>query len=163
MSYDFNAETTGVIIGRRQGYNQGYDEGFKEADKQWKSQNNEWKASHKNLEDACAELKRENAQLRATIQEANYALASLSIISMSTMEALKNAPQATITKLVLHYSDLSKNWLDGKYIRELPANEPVLQQHSPHIVSVMQKWWDQTLEATKPATQNNKNDSVPSP
>jgi hypothetical protein len=160
MSYDFNAETTGVVIGRRQGYqkgrDEGYDAGFEDSNSQWIEVNNKWKAGY-------AALQKENAQLRETIQEANYALASLSIISMSTMEALKNAPQATITKLVLHYSNLSKSWLDGKYIRELPANEPVLQQHSPHIVSVMQKWWDQTLEATKPATQNNKNDSVPSP
>lgn len=31
MSYDFNAETTGVVIGRRQGYKKGYDEGFKDS------------------------------------------------------------------------------------------------------------------------------------
>lgn len=160
MSYDFNAETTGVIIGRRQGYqkgrNEGYDAGFEDSNSQWIEVNNKWKAGY-------AELQKENAQLRETIQEANYALASLSIISMSTMEALKDAPQATITKLVLHYSNLSNSWLGGKYIRELPANEPVLQQHSPYIVSVMQKWWDQTLEATKPAAKNNHDDSDPSP
>ena len=160
MSYDFNAETTGVIIGRRQGYqkgrNEGYDAGFEDANSQWIEVNNKWKAGY-------AALQKENANLLTTIQEANYAISSLSIISMSTMEVLKSAPQATITKLVLHYSDLSKNWLDSKYIRVLPADEPVLQELTPHTVALMKKWWDQTVEATKPATKKSNDDSDPSP
>src|SRR5471030_395101 len=160
MSYDFNAETTGVIIGRRQGYqkgrNEGYDAGFEDANSQWIEVNNKWKAGY-------AALQRENANLLATIQEANYAISSLSIISMSTMHVLKSAPQATITKLVLHYSDLSKNLLENKYIRVLPADEPVLQELTPHTVALMKKWWDQTVEATKAATRKSDNDSDPSP
>lgn len=156
MSYDFNAETTGVIIGRRQGYqkgrNEGYDAGFEDANSQWIEVNNKWKAGY-------AALQKENANLLVTIQEANYAISSLSIISMSTMEVLKNAPQDTITKLVLHYYDLSINWLSGKHIRVLPADEPVLQELTPHTVALMKKWWDQTVEAAKPATPNNKGDS----
>ncbi|GGJ32460.1 hypothetical protein [Pseudomonas avellanae] len=159
MSYDFNAETTGVIIGRRQGYqkgrNEGYDAGFEDANSQWIEVNNKWKAGY-------AALQKENANLLVTIQEANYAISSLSIISMSTMEVLKNAPQDTITKLVLHYYDLSKNWLSGKHIRVLPADEPVLQELTPHTVALMKKWWDQTVETAKPATPNNKGDSDPS-
>lgn len=159
MSYDFNAETTGVIIGRRQGYqkgrNEGYDAGFEDANSQWIEVNNKWKAGY-------AALQKENANLLVTIQEANYAISSLSIISMSTMEVLKNAPQDTITKLVLHYYDLSKNWLGGKHIRVLPADEPVLQELTPHTVALMKKWWDQTVEAAKSATPNNKGDSDPS-
>ena len=159
MSYDFNAETTGVIIGRRQGYqkgrNEGYDAGFEDANSQWMEVNNKWKAGY-------AALQKENANLLVTIQEANYAISSLSIISMSTMEVLKNAPQDMITKLVLHYYDLSKNWLSGKHIRVLPADEPVLQELTPHTVALMKKWWDQTVEAAKPATPNNKGDSDPS-
>ncbi|MFI8377077.1 hypothetical protein ACIGCH_23725 [Pseudomonas helleri] len=154
--YDFNAETTGVIIGRRQGYqkgrNEGYDAGFEDSNRQWIEVNNKWKAGY-------AELQKENAQLRGTIQEANYAISSLSIIAMSTMEVLKNAPQATITKLVLHYSDLSKSWLDGKYIRVLPANEPALQQLTPHTVAIMKQWWDQTLEATNPVDKKERENS----
>lgn len=159
MSYDFNAETTGVIIGRRQGYqkgrNEGYDAGFEDANSQWVEVNNKWKAGY-------AALQKENANLLVTIQEANYAISSLSIISMSTMEVLKNAPQDTITKLVLHYYDLSKSWLNGKHIRVLPADEPVLQELTPHTVALMKKWWDQTVEAAKPATPSNKGDSDPS-
>ncbi|MGU9830520.1 hypothetical protein [Pseudomonas sp. LF242] len=160
MSYDFNAETTGVIIGRRQGYqkgrNEGYDAGFEDANSQWIEVNNKWKAGY-------AALQRENANLLATIQEANYAISSLSIISMSAMHVLKSAPQATITKLVLHYSDLSKNWLENKYIRVLPADEPVLQELTPHTVALMKKWWNQTVEATKAAPRKSDNDSDPSP
>lgn len=161
MSYDFNAETTGVIIGRRQGYqkgrNEGYDAGFEDANSQWIEVNNKWKAGY-------AALQKENANLLATIQEANYAISSLSIISMSTMEVLKNAPQDTITKLVLHYYELSKNWLNGKHIRVLPAEEPVLQELTPHTVALMKKWWDQTIEAAKPAIpKKNNHDSDPSP
>lgn len=161
MSYDFNAETTGVIIGRRQGYqkgrNEGYDAGFEDANSQWIEVNNKWKAGY-------AALQKENAKLLATIQEANYAISSLSIISMSTMEVLKNAPQDTITKLVLHYYDLSKNWLAGKHIRVLPAEEPVLQELTPHTVALMKKWWDQTIEAAKPTiSKKNNGDSDPSP
>lgn len=159
MSYDFNAETTGVIIGRRQGYqkgrNEGYDAGFEDANSQWIEVNNKWKAGY-------AALQKENANLLVTIQEANYAISSLSIISMSTMEVLKNAPRDTITKLVLHYYDLSKNWLNGKHIRVLPADEPVLQELTPHTVALMKQWWDQTVEAAQPATPNNKGDSDPS-
>ncbi|CRL98276.1 Yae1 family protein [Pseudomonas sp. 8 R 14] len=160
MSYDFNAETTGVIIGRRQGYqkgrNEGYDAGFEDANSQWIEVNNKWKAGY-------AALQRENAHLLTTIQEANYAISSLSIISMSTMHVLKSAAQATITKLVLHYSDLSKNWLENKYIRVLPADEPVLQELTPHTVALMKKWWNQTVEATKAAPRKSDNDSDPSP
>lgn len=160
MPYDFNAETTGVIIGRRQGYqkgrNEGYDAGFEDANSQWVEVNNKWKAGY-------AALQKENANLLATIQEANYAISSLSIISMSTMHVLRSAPQATITKLVLHYSDLSKNWLENQYIRVLPADEPVLQELTPHTVSLMKKWWDQTVEATKAAARKSDNDSDPSP
>lgn len=160
MSYDFNAETTGVIIGRRQGYqkgrNEGYDAGFEDANSQWVEVNNKWKAGY-------IALQKENANLLATIQEANYAISSLSIISMSAMHVLKSAPQATITKLVLHYSDLSKNWLENNYIRVLPADEPVLQELTPHTVALMKEWWDQTVEATKAATRKSDNDSDPSP
>jgi hypothetical protein len=78
------------------------------------------------------------------------------------MEVLKNAPQDTISKLVLYYYDLSKSWLHGKHIRVLPADEPVLQELTPHTVALMKKWWDQTVEAAKPSTLNNKGDSDPS-
>ncbi|GAO95269.1 hypothetical protein [Pseudomonas syringae] len=68
MSYDFNAETTGVIIGRRQGYqkgrNEGYDAGFEDANSQWLEVNNKWKAGY-------AQLKKENEQQAKTIKEAN--------------------------------------------------------------------------------------------
>lgn len=155
--YDFNAETTGVIIGRRQGYqkghNEGYDAGFEDANSQWIETNNKWQVAY-------AELQKENTQLLETVKEGNYAISSLSIIAMSTMEVLKNSPQETITKLVLHYSELSRSWLDGKYIRELPANEPVLQQLAPHTAELMNKWWTQTLESTKStaSAKNNCND-----
>lgn len=144
MSYDFNAETTGVIIGRRQGYqkgrNEGYDAGFEDANSQWIEVNNKWKAGY-------AQLKKENEQQERTIKEANFAMSSLAIIAMSTMHGLSNASYKELNKVVLRYCELSKSWLDGGYIRTAPAQEPVLIQLSPHICEVMQRWCDQIIEA----------------
>ncbi|MCF7539807.1 hypothetical protein [Pseudomonas petrae] len=144
MSYDFNAETTGVIIGRRQGYqkgrNEGYDAGFEDANSQWLEVNNKWKAGY-------AQLKKENEQQAKTIKEANFAMSSLAIIAMSTMHGLSTANNKEINKVVLRYCELSKSWLDGGYIRTAPAQEPVLIQLSPHICEVMQGWCDRIIEA----------------
>ena len=174
MSYDYNAEATGHVIGLRRGYEQGhaagYVDGHNDTAARWQRQiDEEWaplvdrltaerdeaiRARDEFLEQA-RHAGRENQQLL----EAFYCvLCTLN----SAMVVLERAPQDMRTKMILDYVERVNYMYDKGWIRSFPHDNSVLRSHSRPTADQLKGWWNQVLSLAKKAAEADPGQS-PSP
>lgn len=172
-SESYLAESTGLAIGRRQGYQDGYaaghDAGWNACVKDWNAQiRDQWEplvdrltaerdAALQECEALRAELRQQGQQNRAW----QAAFAALVVSLDAAMEALQEAPQGLRNRMIVALGKrVERANSGGGWLRSMPQDDPTLRKYARSTADKLRGWWDQALAQAKKSAER---DSTPTP
>ncbi len=172
MSYDYQAESTGHVIGLRRGYEQGhaagYADGHNDTAARWQKQiDEEWDPLVDRLTAERDEAIRARDELREQVRSAaqqnkkwHHACYSLLCALDSAMDVLQRAPQDMRTRMMVDYAK-RVDYMHGKgWIDAMPHENEIVKQCSRKTADQLKGWWNQVIARAKKAADR---DTTPTP
>jgi hypothetical protein len=172
MTYDYLAESTGLAIGRRQGYADGhaagYVDGNNDAVARWNRQVDEkWAPLVDCLtaerdaairdRDAAREEVRQLGQQASRWRTGFY---SLLCALDSALDALQAAPQSLRTRMIVDLGKRTEYMYDKGWIDSMPYDNAIIRQLAPKTGDQLKGWWQQVITRAK---QDTERDQSPTP
>lgn len=171
-SESYLAESTGLAIGRRQGYQDGYaaghDAGWNACVKDWNAQiRDQWEplvdrltaerdAALQECEALRAELRKQGQQKRAW----ETGFCSLMCSLDAAMDALQEAPQGLRNKMIVSLGQRADTLHKNGWIQSMPWDDAIVRAKAKSTAAKLRGWWDQTLAQAKKSAER---DSTPTP
>jgi hypothetical protein len=168
MTYDYAAESTGHVIGLRQGYDQGYEAGLIDGNNaavaSWQEQvTHQWEPLVDRLTAERDDLRRQRDELLADIRRAGqetqqwrYGFYSMACALRAALNGLQTGPQAMRTQMILELAKRAEAMHADGLINSMPQDNATVRAHAPKTAVQLQNWWNQVLaNAKRTATPND--------
>ncbi|APR05271.1 hypothetical protein [Thauera chlorobenzoica] len=174
MSYDYNAEATGHVIGLRRGYEQGHAAGYadghndvvarwhKEVEEQWGPLVDRLTAERDEAIRARDELLEQVRHAGQQTRKWSTAFYSLLCALDSALEVLQDAPQTMRTRMVVDFAKRAEYMHEKGWIDSMPQDNSVVRSRARKTADQLAGWWNQVVHHAKKAAEADRNQS-PSP
>jgi hypothetical protein len=162
------AESTGLSIGRRQGYEQGYAVGHADGNNaavaSWQEQITlQWEPLVDRLTAERDDLLRQRDELLVNIRHAeretqqwHYGFYSMLCALKAAMDVLQAGPQDTRTRMILEFAKRAEAMKADGWIDSMPQDNATVRARAPKTADQLQSWWNQVLaQAKRTATPND--------